>query len=69
MFPTEFDFEMRRQQMERDAAHQQLIRLAQEDEPSLWQRVRTRLSIKPVHAAMPVICESVPRRDVIVVSR
>ena len=46
MFPTEIELEMHRQEMQRAAENYHLIKsISEEDaEPTLWQRLRTRLS-------------------------
>ncbi|MBI1257641.1 MAG: hypothetical protein GC204_09235 [Chloroflexi bacterium] len=46
MFPTEIELEMHRKEMRRAAENYHLIKsLREEDaEPTLWQRLRTRMS-------------------------
>jgi len=54
MFPTEIELEMHRREMRRAAENHRLAQFVREEDaqPTLWQRLRTRLSTaQPVNAA------------------
>jgi len=52
MFPTELDLQAQRQQLEREVAKHQLAQLAKKGQPTLIERLRTRLnSAQPIHQA------------------
>jgi hypothetical protein len=58
MFPSELELEYRLIEMQRAAEKHRLVRSLRTT-PTLWERVRTRLSTRPVYTAV-----SQPRWDV-----
>jgi hypothetical protein len=63
VFPSELELEYRRQEMHREAEHHRLVQSLRTT-PSLWQRLRARLNVRPVYVA-----QSQRRHDVIALSR
>mgnify|MGYP001398691244 CR=1 FL=1 len=50
MFPTDVEVDYRRQELERIAENFRFVRDAR-TVPTLWERIRARLSARPVHLA------------------
>jgi hypothetical protein len=65
MFPSELELEYHRRDMLRAAEHQRLIKSLRTS-PTLWERIRARLSARPAYAATS---QPLARRDVIALSR
>ncbi len=61
MFPSEFQLQQRRHDMQKEAEHHSLVKLATDGAPNFWQRIVARLSVPQVQIAAPSVCIAVKK--------
>ncbi len=67
MYPTEYDVQAQRNQLEREAAHHRLVKLAQDGQPTLGQRIRARLNSVELMFTLPAR-QDIKSSDIIALS-
>lgn len=68
MFPSEYETNIRQQAMQREAEHARLVKSLR-TEPTVWQRLRVRLSARFAASPAPQPEKQLAHRDVIALSR